>query len=178
MRSVISRPTGTPSTMKRWRTPKLVSASTPDGERRPCARDDARRRADAGLEVEARHAGAGPDAAFGHGAGGGGVQRGAHVLLVHVHAAQVVEQAVVALADDRHDGVLDADARVAVHHPAHGGVVDGAGALRVGEHDRRLDEAPLADGADADDLADAVGDEGAGDDTLVPEVAAVREDRR
>ncbi len=29
-----------------------------------------------------------------------------HVLGEHVHAAHVVEEAVVALADDRHDGVV------------------------------------------------------------------------
>ena len=33
-------------------------------------------------------------------------------------------------------------------------------------------------GVHADDLADAVGGEGAGDDTLVPDVVAVRKDRR
>ena len=107
--------------------------------------DDARRRADAGLEVEARHAGAGPDAAFGHGAVRGAVERGPDVLFAHVQAAQVVEEPVVALADDGHDGVLDAGERLALHEPADGRVVDGAGALRVGEQDRRLDEPPLAD---------------------------------
>ena len=67
--------------------------------------------------------------------------------------------------------------RLAVHDPADGRVVDGAGALRVGEQDRRLDETPLTDRADADELADAVGGVRAGDDAVVPEVAAVREDR-
>ncbi len=146
------------------------------GEREAVRRDDPGRGADAGLEVVARHAGAGPDAAFGHGARGGRVQRGADVLFVHVHAAQVVEEAVVALPHHGHGRVLDADPRVAVHHPAHGGVVDGADALRVGEQHRCLEQAPLADGADADELADAVGDVGAGDDTLVPDVAGVGED--
>src|SRR5450759_19856 len=51
-----------------------------------------------------------------------------------------------------------------------------AGALRVGEQHGRLDKAPLADGADPDDLAHAVGGEGAGDDTLVPDVVAVGQD--
>ncbi len=133
-------------------------------------------RADPRLEIEARHAGAGPDAAFGHGASRRAVQRFAHVLLLDVHAAQVVEEAVVALAHDRHHGILDADPWVVIHHPAHRGVVHGAGALRVGEQHGRLDKAPLADGADPDDLAHAVGGEGAGDDTLVPDVVAVGQD--
>ena len=139
--------------------------------------DEAGRGADARLEVVARHAGAGPDAAFGHGAGDCAVERGPHVLLLDVHAAQVVEEAVVALTDDGHDGVLHAGERLALHDPADGRVVDRAGALRVAQQDRRLDEPPLAHGADADDLADAVGGVRAGDDALVPEVAAVGEDR-
>ena len=177
MRSVISRPTGTPSMFRRWRTPKLVSASTPTVQSRPWAettRDevpmpDLKSKHDMPVPAPTQPSATGP--------ADGAVQRGPDVLFAHVHAAQVVEEPVVALADDGHDGVLDAGQRLALDEPAHGGVVDGAGALRVGEQDRRLDEAPLAHGADADELADAVGGVRAGDDALVPEVAAVREDR-
>ncbi len=97
------------------------------------------------------------------------------MLLAYVHAALVVEEPVVALADHGHDGVVEAGPRLALHGPAHGRVVDGADSLRVGQHDRRLDEAPLADRAAADDLADAVGGEDAGDDAPLPEAVAVRE---
>jgi len=99
-----------------------------------------------------------------------------HVLLAHVHAAHIVQHAVVALPDHGHYSILDAGQRVSRHHPAHRRVVDGADALRVGEHDRRLDETPLTDRMHAHDLTYAVGGEGAGDDTLVPDVVAVRDD--
>ncbi len=51
------------------------------------------------------------------GPSGGRGDRGAHVLLAHVAAGDVVEPAVVALADHRDDDVvLVADARVLLHH--------------------------------------------------------------
>ena len=67
-----------------------------------------RRRADPALEVVAGHADAGADGALVDGARRGGIERGMHVLGEHVHAAHVVQEAVVALAHDRHDGVVEA----------------------------------------------------------------------
>ncbi len=67
---------------------------------------ETRRRADAALEVVTGHADAGADRALVDGARSGGVERGMHVLAKHVHAAHVVQEAVVALANDRHDDVV------------------------------------------------------------------------
>ena len=96
-----SRPTGTPATTHSSRTPKFVSSSTatvwPSG-------GDPGGGADAALEVEARHPGAGPDRALRRRRGRRRVRPsaaacgGAHVVGGHLHPAAVVEEGVVALA--------------------------------------------------------------------------------
>ena len=107
-----SRPTGVPATTSSSRTPKFVSSRTatvwPVG-------GHPRRRTDAALEAQAGHAGPGADRALvrrcrrAAGRERGGV-RGAYVVGGHVHPAAVVEEGVVALADDRDHHVVG-DAR-------------------------------------------------------------------
>ena len=83
--------------------------------------------------------------------------------------ARVAQPAVVALADDRDDHVVDADGRIgrdrngdgAVHHAAHG--------MGRGEIDRRLEDSPFADLDRARQLAGAVEHSRAGRDGLLQE---------
>src|SRR5262249_54884661 len=100
------------------------------------------------------------------------------VLGRDVPTGGVVEKAVVALADDGEDDVLDvAVAGVVLDHPARRGVSDHADGPAVGEEDRRLGQAPLGDLRYPGDLVGAVEHERAGHDAIVEGVVA-GEDRR
>ena len=99
--------TGTPSIAESRAAPKFASTSTPD--RRVDLGDDAARGADPALPAESDHARACADATLGDGPGGARLRGAAGVRGVDLHSARVVEPAVVALADDRDDDVVDAD---------------------------------------------------------------------
>ena len=75
-------------------------------------RHDARRRPDPALEFVADHPGPTPDTALLDRAGGGRIERGAQVLGADMEAVDVVEQAVVGLADDRERPPADPGVRV------------------------------------------------------------------
>ena len=106
----------------------------------------ARRGADAALEAEAGHPGAGADSALGgrlpraSGRHGGGVGS-AYVVPAHLHPPTVVEVGVVALADDRDHHVVG-DAAVALELDLAGGVVDPSELHGRGQVDRGLGSTP------------------------------------
>jgi hypothetical protein len=88
----------------------------------------------------------------------------------------VVEERVVALADDGNDHVfVAADARMLLRHPFDRRVGDFAHRQRVGQKDRRLDQSPLRDLRQARQLARAVEHEGAADEPLAIDIL-VRQD--
>ena len=102
-----SRPTGTPSTRRSARAPKLASTSTPTVAP---PRRSRLRRADAALPVEAHHAGARTHRSLATTlAAAASATRPAGVGRLHLDHARVVQPAVVALADHRDHHVLDAD---------------------------------------------------------------------
>ena len=143
----------------------------PDGVVVPLDRHAARAGADARLEVAGDEPGAGADRALGDLAGGRLLDRAVDVLGADVAADGVVQPGVVALADQRDDHVvLAADLGPLLGHPLDRGVGDLADRHRVGEQDRRLEEAPLLDLRDAGDLAGAVEHEAAGDDAVLEDV--------
>ena len=137
----------------------------------PVQRDDAGGRADAALEAQAAHACSGADGALGKllGGVGNGVK---NVLLGDVEAADIVEPAVVALADQRVDRAGGAaDILVLRQHIADqrsGGRADAEG---VGHDDGGLDGAKLFHLHQTHALAEAV-DHGGGCHDLVPEQVA------
>ena len=153
-----SRPTGTPSTVSRSRSPKLVSSSTATVW--PAGRDP-RRRADAALEAEAGHPGAGADRAL-----GGRRRRPARGQRRRVRGAHVVgRRPACARQSLRNEsshspttGITTSSATPACCSRAiwQRGVVHPAELHRRGQVDRRLDDAPLAGGEEAGALAGAV----------------------
>ena len=104
----------------------------------------ARAGANPALEIAGQHAGAAPNAAFGHRTLGRGLDGFQHMFGVDVPAADVVEPGVVTLADHRNDDVVDvANAREVVDHVLHCAVRDLTDRQRVGQEDGRLDQPPL-----------------------------------
>ena len=121
-----------------------------------------RRLSDAALEAEARHPGAGADAALlGSIAGPRALvrllPRRHHVVAGDLHPSCVAEVGVVALADDGYDHVV-ADAGMRLHIQLAHRVVHTAELHRRRQHDRCLDEPPLGRGDEAGALASAVED--------------------
>ncbi len=100
-----------------------------------------------------------------------------HVIGPNVQAANVVQAAVVGLANQR---VHRSHVRVArlIERPAHEAFDGGADAQRVGQRDRRLDRAELIDLRRAGELAEGVADEHGAGHLVLKHVAAVRNDRR
>ena len=134
-----------------------------------------RRRADAALELVADHARPAADVALGDRPVGRRRERRVQVLGVDVEAVDVVERAVVRLADHRQrpDRVAHAvgprgrlDQRVA-HHPD---------AVRVRDADRPAQHPGLPDPLEPGELAVAVEPMRPGEDRLGPDVAVVRDD--
>ena len=97
------------------------------------------------------------------------------VLGADVPPDGVVQARVVALADERDDHVvLVADAGMLLGHPLDRRVGDLADRHRVGEQDRRLEQAPLGDLGQPRDLAGAVEHEAAGRCSALVEDVGVR----
>src|SRR5690606_19658958 len=96
---------------------------------------------------------------------------------LHVHAADVVETAVVRLADERVDRPYVFVAGP-TQRPADNPVDAGRDRQGVGEDDRRLDGAPFLDLCGPGKLAERVADEHGAGNLLLEQIAAVRHDRR
>ena len=134
-----------------------------------------RRGADAALEPVAHHASAAADRAFpGHPAGCT-VERGVHVLRLHVKAVDVVQPAVVGFGDDRQPPRLQDVATRDL--PLNDRVAHDADAVRVGDRDRPLEQAALLDPGRAGHLAVAVQREPGGEHGIVVGPAARMDDR-
>ena len=99
------------------------------------------------------------------------------VIALHVHAADVVERAVVGLADERVDraDVLVAGPR---ERPSDDGVERRADGERVREDDRRFDRAELFDLRRSRQLAERVAHEDRARHLFPKQIAAVRQDGR
>ena len=98
------------------------------------------------------------------------------MLARDVQAADVVEAAVVGLADERVDRAHLLVARLR-ERVAHDRIHRRADAERVGQDDRRLDRAELVDLRRAGELAERVADEHRPGHLVLKDVAAVRHDR-
>ena len=107
---------------------------------------DAARGADPGLEPLGHHPGPGADGALRDRASGGRRRAPARRRRLDLHDAALREPAVVALADDGDDEVLDADARVERDSRLDGAVVHPPDRVRRRQVDRRLEQSPLGDG--------------------------------
>ncbi len=106
-----------------------------DGEAAGFGRDDAGRGADAALELVADHAGPTPDPTLGDRAAGRSVDRGVEMVGQHVETVDVIEQAVVRLAD--HGQGPEVGVRpVRPHGVGEEGVVDDADGMGVRDRDR------------------------------------------
>src|SRR5262249_7235313 len=132
------------------------------------------RRADAALEAVADHPGAAADVALGDRAPACRVERGEDVLRRHMLALDVVEPAVVRLADGRHRPVraLARGARLVRHDR----VPHDADAVGVRDRDRRREQPALADPLEPRELAVAVERERAGERGLLAHAASARLD--
>lgn len=134
--------------------------------------------ADAALESKAAHAASAADAALSkirpcrfNGT--------ADVRFLHVHAADVVERAVVALGDKAVDGSgAHADIGVLLQHVFAKCRIGRADAHRVGQEDGGLYRAELLHLQKADALAEAVDDGAGGHDLVAEQIAPVRENGR
>ena len=121
--------------------------------------DEARRAADAGLELEGAHARAGPDDAHRYRAtvrSADRVDRGADVGRVHLDGERPVEVAVVALGDDGHDRVAKEAGREGAGERLDRAVVDPPDGHRAGQENRRLEGPPLVDRDPSGHLAGTV----------------------
>ena len=116
-----------------------------------------------------------PTAPFHDGAARRRGERLVQVLGVDVEAVDVVEQAVVRLADDRQRPVRLAG--VPLDRGGHERVADDADAVRVRDRDRRREQPGFADPLEAGQLAVAVEPVAASEDRLAP-VGAPRGTRR
>ena len=129
-------------------------------------RQQPRRGPDAAFPAEAGHARAGADGAEADVArckvaadrAPRGGERRRHVVVLHVHAAGVVEPRVVAFTHDRDDHVVDSDPRLLVDEQAARRVVDPTDLHGRGEEDRSFRKAPLVDLRATGQLACAVED--------------------
>ncbi len=136
--------------------------------------DDARRRADAAFHLVADHPRPRSDDAAGHRAAlrAGGIGQGRpHVGRVDLDGPGRVQPAVIALADGRHERVIDPGRLVQLDERGDGRVVDATDRHRAGPQDRRLEDPPLADRGDPDRLAGAVEDGGPGRHALLEQLA-------
>ena len=139
-------------------------------------RHDARGGADAALEAVADHARPAAHRSFGNRAAFGRVERGEHVLVLHVEAVDVVQIAVVGLGHHRQrPPVAGRVGRARADPPADDRVAHHAHAVRVGDHDRALEKSRLLDPRGARHLAVAVLREPAGKRRLRHRVSAARQ---
>ncbi len=177
-RSLMSRPTGTPSTRSSSRSPKFDSTSAPTRASTPPTGTDRLEVPIPPAKWNGLHARAGADAPprpRGH-PRALSIASSTSACAMAPHG--VVEEAVVALGDDRdHDVVVLADLGVLAREPRDGRVEDAADAERAAEQDRRLAEAPLVDLREARHLARAVEHVARGEHPIEEDVAVGRDDR-
>lgn len=139
----------------------------------------ARCRADAALEAEGAHAGAGADRAFRDGAGGGGVERGEGVGLGQRAGANVGEIAVIAFENDWIDRAgLATDVGIVGERARHQRVEAGADGEGVSEEKRRLDLTELGELHQPGALAETVDDIDRGAHLPAEEIAVMRQQGR
>ncbi len=131
------------------------------------------------LEIERRHARPASDAALLDGPALGLAQGLVDVRFVDGTHDDVVEMRIVALADQRNHHVrLVGQIGKSFEHVLDGRPRDDAHGMGVGEHDRRLDDAPLPHLGQSRHLAAPVEDERPTDDAMGEDVVFDRPDRR
>ena len=130
----------------------------------------------------AGHAGAAADAALRHRPAARRGERREQVLRAHVLPGDVVQPAVPGLGDGGEAevaaGPVLAERRAGVDLAAAERVAHDAEAVRVGQRDRRREQAALADPLEAGEVAAAVERVAAGEQRLHGDLALVRDDRR
>ncbi len=139
--------------------------------------DHARGRADATLELVADHAGAAADVALRNRARTSAIERGECVLWLNVKAVDVVEPPVPGLRDDWQRPPVFRVEFEALQRPADHGITHDADAVRIGDHDRSVQQAGFLDPGGAGHFAVAILREPAGEDGVGRITLASRQHR-
>jgi hypothetical protein len=146
-----------------------------DGPPAGAGRDEPRCRPDPALELVADHPRPAAHGSLRDRAARRPVERRIEVLGADVEAIDVVQDAVVGLADDRQGPELVVH-RVGAHRVDQQRIVNDPDRMRVRDRDRARQEAGFADPLEAGQLAVAVEAVAAGEDGLDEGVAVVRDD--
>ena len=145
----------------------------------PAGLDDPGGGADATLQLECRHPPAGTDRSLLDGPRGGRGERVRHVLPADMTTAEVVQERVVALADDRVDGAgCRPDLRTLREQVIEQSLGRSSNGQRVRQRDRRLELAELRDLEQPDRLAEPVDHVARRDHLLAKQVPTMRADDR
>ena len=135
-------------------------------------------RPDAAFQAVAAHPAPGSDGTFGK-IGPAVGQRGKDMLFGHMQAPDVVQAAVVALADDRvHAAGGLANIRITLQHILHQCRLHGTHTEGIGEQDRRFQRPQLVDLDQAGRLAEAVDDMAGRQHLIVEHIARMRQQSR